>query len=113
MHYFQMLLSKPTCAATTRVSRADTFVVQAGEVGPPRYRSPRHRMPVESIFDGAECGLMTWRAAKFGYFYGEVSGKRKLSPVPLEIKLEGEPAAPPLYGQTLDDAGIRNTQVAE
>ena len=56
---------------------------------------------------------LTWRAAIFGCFYGEVSEKRKLSPVPLEIKLAGEPAAPPLYGQTLDDAGIRNTQVAE
>ena len=40
------------------------------------------------------------------------SSGKELSALPLEIKLEGEPPPPPLYGQTLDDAGIRNAKVA-
>lgn len=39
-------------------------------------------------------------------------GKGEVSPLPLEVKLAGRPREPPLYGTTLDDAGLRNAKVA-
>jgi hypothetical protein len=34
-----------------------------------------------------------------------------VSALPLEVKLANAPEEPPLYGTTLDDAGVRNAQV--
>ena len=51
------------------------------------------------------------RADGFFVAFGE-EGKGDVPPLPLEVKLANRPDEPPLYGTTLDDAGLRNAQVA-
>ena len=62
----------------------------------------------EGFFDGKRVD----RADGFFVAFGEEGKERVSPPLPLEIKLADRPDEPPLYGTTLDDAGMRNARVA-